>query len=91
MAAGRPVIGTATGGIVDMVVDDVTGHLVDPSDVSALASAMQKMLDDPARAAQLGRAGRDRAREFTATAVVDRIERMYARAITEFKSNEARK
>jgi glycosyltransferase involved in cell wall biosynthesis len=90
MAAGRPVIGASSGGIVDMIVDDVTGYLIPPSDVSALANAMEKLLNDPGRAVELGRAGRDRAREFTATAVVDRIERMYTDAITEFKSKEAR-
>jgi glycogen synthase len=86
MAAGRPVIGASSGGIVDMVVDGVTGILVPPGDVSALAQAITALLIDPEAAEQMGYAGRNRAREFTVTAVVERIERVYASAIAEATS-----
>lgn len=81
MAAGRPVVASATGGIVDLVVDGVTGLLVPAGDVSALARAISSMLSDPRAAQLLGAAGRDRAREFTVSAVVERVEGMYASAI----------
>jgi glycogen synthase len=83
MAAGRPVIASATGGIVDLVVDGVTGLLVPPGDVSALAQAISSVLRDPRAAQAFGAAGRDRAREFTVSAVVERVERLYAGAIAE--------
>jgi glycogen synthase len=83
MAAGRPVVASASGGIVDLVVDGVTGLLVAPGDVSALAQAMSSVLRDPRGAQAFGAAGRDRAREFTVSAVVPRIERLYADAIAE--------
>ena len=83
MAAGRPVVASATGGIVDLVVDGVTGLLVPAGDVSALAQAISSVLRDPRAAQQLGTAGRNRAREFTVSAVVERVERMYASAIAE--------
>jgi glycogen synthase len=83
MAAGRPVVASASGGIVDMVVDGVTGLLVAPGDVSALAQAISSVLRDPRAAQAFGAAGRDRAREFTVSAVVERIERLYASAIAE--------
>jgi glycosyltransferase involved in cell wall biosynthesis len=86
MAAGRPVIGASSGGIVDMVVDGVTGILVPPGDVSALAQAITALLIDPEAAEQMGCAGRNRAREFTVTAVVERIESVYASAIAEATS-----
>ena len=85
MAAGRPVVAAASGGIVDMVVDGVTGLLVAPGDVSALAQAISSVLRDPRAAQAFGAAGRNRAREFTASAVVERIERLYASAIAETK------
>jgi len=85
MAAGRPVVASATGGIVDMVVDGVTGLLVAPGDVAALAQAISSVLRDPRAAQAFGAAGRDRAREFTVSAVVERIERLYASAIAEAK------
>jgi glycogen synthase len=81
MAAGRPVVAAASGGIVDMVVDGVTGHLVPPGDVSALAQAITSLLRDPDSARAFGAAGRNRAREFTVSAVVEQIERMYEGAI----------
>jgi glycogen synthase len=83
MAAGRPVIASAVGGIVDMVVDGVTGLLVAPGEVSALAQAISSVLRDPRAAQGFGAAGRDRAREFTVSAVVERIERLYASAIAQ--------
>jgi glycogen(starch) synthase len=81
MAAGRPVVAAASGGIVDMVVDGVTGVLVPPGDLLALAGGIASVLSDPDRGRAFGAAGRDRAREFTVSAVVERIERMYASAI----------
>jgi len=86
MAAGRPVVAAASGGIVDMVVDGVTGVLVPPGDVPALARAIASVLDDPHAGRAFGAAGRDRAREFTVSAVVERIERMYASAIAQTKA-----
>lgn len=81
MAAGRAVVGAASGGIVDLVVDGSTGLLVPPGDVAALAGALEFILNRPEIAENFGRAGRDRAREFTVSAVVERIEGMYADAI----------
>ncbi len=81
MAAGRPVIGAASGGIVDMVVDGQTGLLVPPGDSVALAEAIASLLRDPEIARAFGLAGRDRARRFTVNAVAPRIEQMYVDAI----------
>ncbi len=86
MAAGRPVVAAASGGIVDMVVDGVTGLLVPPGDAPALARGITSVLSDPDRARTFGIAGRNRAREFTVSAVVERIERMYAGAIAQTKA-----
>ena len=81
MAAGRPVVAAASGGILDMVVDGRTGLLVPPGDTVALAKALLSVLSDPDTAHEFGVAGRGRAREFTVSSVVERIERMYADAI----------
>ena len=77
MAAGRPVITTRTGGMVDMVEDGVSGILVPPGDPAALTGALRRLLDDPRLRAQLGCAGRDRVRQFTVSSVVARIEDVY--------------
>jgi glycogen(starch) synthase len=86
MAAGRPVVAAASGGIVDMVVDGVTGVLVPPGDVPALARGIASVLSDPHCGRAFGVAGRNRAREFTVSAVVERIERMYVTAIAQTKT-----
>jgi glycogen synthase len=82
MAHGRPVVASAAGGIVDMVVDGETGYLVPPSQPDALAEALRAVLAAPEESAAMGRAGRERARQFTVSAVVDRLERIYADCIT---------
>jgi len=86
MAAGRPVAAAASGGIVDMVVDGTTGLLVPPGDAAALADALSALLADPEKALAYGAAGRDRAREFTVSAVVSRIETMYDDAVEAYRS-----
>jgi glycosyltransferase involved in cell wall biosynthesis len=58
MALGRPVVATRVGGVASVVRDDDTGVLVDPGDPEALASAVARLLDDPAEAKRLGERGR---------------------------------
>ena len=54
MACERPVVASAVGGIPEVVVDGETGFLVPPGDAEALASAMGRVLKDPAMAARMG-------------------------------------
>ncbi|MDK2882027.1 MAG: hypothetical protein PWP58_363 [Bacillota bacterium] len=67
MARGCPVVSTRVGGIPEVVVDGVTGFLVEPNRPLMLAQAIKKLLDSPALARSLGLAGARRVREhFTA-------------------------
>jgi glycosyltransferase involved in cell wall biosynthesis len=61
MACGRPVVASAVGGLVDTVLDGVTGVHVPPRDPEAVATGLRRILDDPAFGEQLGRAGAARA------------------------------
>ena len=63
MACGRPVVASAVGGLVDTVVDGVTGVHVPPRDVRQLANTLRTLLADPVGAADMGRAGRLRVHE----------------------------
>jgi glycosyltransferase involved in cell wall biosynthesis len=55
-AAGRPIVGTDVGGVADLVVEGVNGHLTPSGDVEALAHAMLRTLRDREAARQMGRA-----------------------------------
>jgi glycosyltransferase involved in cell wall biosynthesis len=55
MAHGLPVIATRAGGIPDKVKDGRNGYLVEPGDIDALASAIQKMANAPEERARMSR------------------------------------
>jgi alpha-maltose-1-phosphate synthase len=59
MACGTAVVGSAVGGIPEVVRDGETGLLVPPDDPAALAEAINVLVGDAERAAAMGRAGRD--------------------------------
>lgn len=97
MACGAAVVGTATGGIPEVVVDGVTGRLVpieqvqdgtgtplDPERfVADLAAVLTEVVNDPARAAEYGRAGRERAaNEFSWTRIAEQTAALYAEVTT---------
>ncbi len=63
MACGVPVVASGVGGMVDTVVDGVTGVHVPPRDPLRLARAVRGLLDDPSLRASLGVAGVARARD----------------------------
>jgi glycosyltransferase involved in cell wall biosynthesis len=63
-ARGRPVIGSAAGGIPDIVDDGVNGLLVSPGDVEALAEAITRVLTDAALARRLAEGAADSARRW---------------------------
>ncbi|GAB3879341.1 glycosyltransferase family 4 protein [Terrabacter terrigena] len=58
LARAVPVVSTDVVGIGELVVDGATGLLVPPDDVDALATALDRLLRDPALATSLGLAGR---------------------------------
>ena len=60
-AAGRPLVGSAVGGLLDSVTDGVTGRLVPPRDVPALVRGVRELLDDPEKGRRWGAAARARA------------------------------
>ncbi|HET9778523.1 MAG TPA: glycosyltransferase [Propionibacteriaceae bacterium] len=62
MACGVPVVASAVGGMLDTVVDGVTGMLVTPRDPVALAEVVGTLLEAPSRRTEFARAGLDRVR-----------------------------
>jgi starch synthase len=90
MACEAPVVATATGGIPEVVAHGATGLLVpvtqhpdgEPVDpdrfVADLARAIRELLDEPDRAKQMGRAGRERAiAQFSWAMIAQRTVEIY--------------
>jgi len=77
MTMSRAVIGSAIGGVPDLVIDGETGLLVPPEDVQALTAALHQLLTDSELRDRMGQAGRSRVKQYYASAVVPRIERVY--------------
>src|SRR6476661_3487807 len=78
MAAGKPVVATAVGGIPEFVVPGETGLLVEAGNAAALADAIGSLLRDPERARQMGIRGRARVlAAFQMSTVVRRHEQVY--------------
>ncbi|HEY4441801.1 MAG TPA: glycosyltransferase [Candidatus Elarobacter sp.] len=61
MACGKPLVVSAVGGLVDTVVDGITGLHVPPRNPARLADALNAMRLDVARRESMGRAGAERA------------------------------
>jgi len=79
MACGRPVVGSAVGGLLDTVVPGVTGELVPPRRPDLLAPVLAGLLADAARCEAYGLAGRARAVEtYQWRQVVAATEDVYA-------------
>ena len=92
MACGTPVVGTATGGIPEVVADGETGLLVPFETVAGgegepttpvvfareIASRVNHFIDHVATAVRMGAAGRERAiTHFSWTSVADRVRQVY--------------
>ena len=79
MACEVPVVAAAVGGLIDTVVDSVTGRHVPPRDPAAIAAALEQILGDPVGSAALGRAGRRRVRRlYSWDRVAAETDRVYA-------------
>jgi glycosyltransferase involved in cell wall biosynthesis len=78
MARARPVVATAVGGVVEVMQDGVTGTLVPPGDVPALAAALVDLQRKADRGVRMGRSAAAIVREhYTWPAVVDGFESVY--------------
>ncbi len=80
MCFGCPSVARAVGGIPEGIEDGVSGRLVPFGDVDAAARAVEELVDDPIRRAELGANARRRAEErFSARVIVPQYEALYQR------------
>jgi glycogen synthase len=78
MACKTPVVASATGGILEVVVPEKTGLLVKPADSGQIADAVNRILKDKAFAKNLGENGRKRVEDyFSWTYIAEKTKKLY--------------
>jgi glycosyltransferase involved in cell wall biosynthesis len=81
-AAGRPVIGTAVGGMRDIIADGVNGLLIPAGDAQALSAAILDLIADPDRRASMGTSGRQKVLErYGADRMVSELKVVYSKLL----------
>ena len=79
MASMKPVVATAVGGAPEAITEGETGYLVNSGDDEAMADRILRLLDNPARAHEMGVKGRQIVEEqFSRQALVNKTEGLYA-------------
>ena len=82
MAFGLPIVVTAVGGNVDVVVDGQTGYLVPPNDTSSFATAVASLVGNPVKRREMGAAARKRCEaRYDVRAVNRSYEELYLNVI----------
>lgn len=91
MACETPLVVSRAGAIPEVVgPDGLCAQMVTPGDVGELTEAIAALLDDPARRAELGRAGRERAQElFSWRAVARATAAAYEHVIADFNAERS--
>lgn len=83
MACGVPVLGTASGGICEVVEHGVTGYLCEVGDIESMARYAVEILTNPDRAREMGHCGRERAnRLFSEEKIVGEYEVLYGEIVS---------
>jgi glycosyltransferase involved in cell wall biosynthesis len=78
MAMEKPVVGTAVGGIPDLIEHGLNGYLVRSGNKKQLASAILRILNDKGLAVKMGKAGQKKVTDrFSAESMVRSIEKVY--------------
>jgi glycosyltransferase involved in cell wall biosynthesis len=88
-ACARPVVATDVGGVREVVSDGVSGTLIPPGEITAIADALIDLLQDPERRARMGHSGRVLIQErFDMYNWVRRLADIYADAIASPHAND---
>jgi glycosyltransferase involved in cell wall biosynthesis len=86
MAAGRPVVATAAGGVLDIIEDQDTGLLVPPKNAALMAQAIQHLLQNRELARAIGQRARQQVRErFSVEQHVTAVQQIYQQVLTRSK------
>ncbi len=81
MAAGRPIVSSDLPSIREVLRDDVNALLVPPGDASALAGAIERLLNDPALALRLARAALEEVPKYSWQRRAEQLEGLFTEVI----------
>ena len=79
---GMPIVGTAVGGVPQVIADGVDGLIVPPGSPERLADALQRIVSDPDLRSRLGRAAKDKSAMFDVREASREIEGIYLDLVT---------
>jgi glycogen synthase len=88
MACATPVVGAATGGAREFLVDEVNCLAVPPRDPAALAAAVQRLADDAALRQRLVRGGATTAGDLSVDRLADVLEQWHVAAASGYADGE---
>ena len=88
-AAGRPVVGTRAPGLADTIVENHTGWLAAPDDVSSLSQAIQPALGDAPLTDALGRNARRHVADFSWRSVALKYLELFAQTADQRRTARA--
>jgi len=88
MAAGLPVVASDEGGLKELVVQEKTGLLVASRDYKALAEAIVRLIENPAKCIEMGEAGYQRVKkEFSLEITESKVIKFYEQLASGFRNN----
>jgi glycosyltransferase involved in cell wall biosynthesis len=90
MAMNKPLVATSVDGLLDVLCDDDNALLVPPKDAGALASALERSLDDPQLATRLSERALQTSRRFDIRMFVHKMERLYELIVDRYRASGRR-
>ncbi len=89
MSWGKPVVGSATGGIPEAIDHGVTGLLFEPGNARQLTEQLERLLADRNAAAEMGRSGRQRCEQiFSVRSQAEQMGRLYEEVLGDNDSRD---
>ncbi|MBF0483978.1 MAG: glycosyltransferase [Candidatus Omnitrophica bacterium] len=84
MLFAKPVIATRVGGNIELIEDEVNGILVDPADVTALKTALTRLINDPLARQVMGRASQDKIiKDFSNKRMIEKYDNLFSELLYE--------
>jgi len=78
MAAGKPVVASRVGGILDLIKHGENGFLVEPADPAGLARAIIRLLENKTLRERMGRKGRETAPRYGVESMIEKLDALYS-------------